>query len=124
MNPRAKAGASCTHSKRSARPDGRGSREAFGVRPACRRFRCRGAGRASIAVGSHPAKATLTPQRMKGEESLCACNLRLHFGNFFWQLVLVIGLFRLEQNLLKLFFAGAGVGDRYPQDVALRRGGQ
>src|SRR6185436_1950874 len=42
MNPLAKAGASSTHSKRSARPDGRGSREAFGVRPARRRFRFRG----------------------------------------------------------------------------------
>ena len=32
----------------------------------------------------------------------------------------VIGLLRLEQDLLELFFAGAGVGDSYPQDVTLR----
>src|SRR6266508_336910 len=78
-------------------------REAFGVRPACRRFRFRGGRRANIATGSHPAKATLSPHRMrggKGEGRLCACNLRLHFGNFFWQLV--IGLLRLEQDLLEL----------------------
>ncbi len=60
MDPCAKAGASSTHSKRSACPDGLGSREAFGVRPAGRRFRFRGTRRECF-------RGNLSPRLRRGE---------------------------------------------------------
>jgi hypothetical protein len=60
MNPCAKAGASSTHSQRSACADALARREAFGVRPACRRFGFRGSKRECF-------RGNLSPQRERFE---------------------------------------------------------
>src|SRR5207249_6460680 len=57
--PRAKAGASSTHSKRCrAVAERLGLREAFGVRPACRRF-----SRFMVPVHAQVQKEALLPQK-------------------------------------------------------------